>query len=222
MKGFALAMVAVAALGATRADAQNPSPAPVERPMVIDTPPPLPFGPGPEGPMDPERMRQLRAQVEERWGAMVQQELHLTDQQMDRVRTAARAHQDRKRDLMRRRMDLERGIQRQMQPGVAANNDSLSRMLEGMGRMRVEDAQSDEQLNRDLSFLTPVQRVRFFMMQRRFEERLREIRQNRMGGQGGPGGPAGAPGMRPGRQPGMQGQRRPQGQPRPQGQRPLD
>jgi hypothetical protein len=45
--------------------------------------------------------------------------------------------------------------------------------------MRVEEAQSDEQLSRDLNFLTPVQRAQFFMMARRFEERLRMIREQR-------------------------------------------
>ena len=164
--------------------AQNPLPA--ERPMGADTPPMWrqamrPSAPGQRG--DPAQMERLRQQVEERWGRMVQQELQLNDQQMDRVRAATRPHQDRRRDLGRRRMDLERGIQGQMQPGVAANQDSLSRMLDAMGHLRVEDAQSDEQLNRDLNFLTPVQRARFFMMSRRFEERLREIRERRMGGE---------------------------------------
>ena len=184
MKRAVLHAAVIAAAIVPAALAQNPPAGQPERPMVIDTPAPGPWGPGmgpgPGGPVgDPERMRELRARIEERWGQMVQQELQLNDQQMDRVRAATRAHQDRRRDLMRRRMDLERGIGRQMQPGVAANNDSLSRMLDAMGRLRVEDAQSDGQLNRDLTFLTPVQRARFFMMQRRFEERLREIRERR-------------------------------------------
>jgi Spy/CpxP family protein refolding chaperone len=143
---------------------------------------------------DQERLRMLRMQIEQRWGRMVQQQLQLDDQQMDRLRTAIRANQDRRRDLMRRQADLERAIGGQMQPGVAANSDSLNRMLEGMGRLRLEHAQSDQQFMRELGFLTPVQRARFFMMQRRFEERMREIRRR------GPGGP-GAPGARPMLQP---------------------
>ena len=179
-----LSAAVLAAALAPAAQAQNPPTGQAGRPMAADTPPPAAWGPGmmegPGGPRgDPERMRELRQRIEERWGQMVQQELQLNDQQMQRVRTATRAHMDRRRDLMRRRMDLERAIGQQMQPGVAANNDSLGHMLDAMGRLRVEDAQSDEQLNRDLSFLAPVQRARFFMMQRRFEDRMREIRGRR-------------------------------------------
>lgn len=187
MNSVVLAAAALAVF-ATAVPAQNPPPA--ERPMAADTLPMRRFrmvpnqgGGAPWG--DPQRMRALRQQVEERWGRMVQQELELNDQQMDRVRVATRAHQDRRRDLARRRSDLGRGIQGQMQPGVAAHQDSLSRMLDAVTRLRVQEAQSDEQLNRDLTFLTPVQRARFFMMTRRFEARMLEIRQRQRGAQPG-------------------------------------
>ena len=129
-------------------------------------------------PGGPEAER-LRAEVEERFGRMVRTELQLNDQQMERVRTAMRANQDRRRDFMRREMDARRAIQRQMQPGVQANNDSLNRMLDQVSRLQVERAQSDQQFMRDLDFLTPVQRARFVMMTQRFENRMREIRERR-------------------------------------------
>jgi len=191
-KRAVLVAAVLAAAMAPAAMAQNPPTGQNNRPMTADTPPPAMWGPGMRGGPggyrgDPQRMQQLREQIMERWGQMVQQQLQLNDQQMDRVRTATRAHMDRRRDLVRRRMDLERAIGQQMQPGVAANSDSLGHMLDAMGRLRLEDAQSDEQLNRDLSFLTPVQRARFFMMQRRFEDRMREIRARRGMGPMGPG-----------------------------------
>ena len=198
MKRAVQAAAVLAAVLAPLAIAQNPPAGQNSRPMTADTPSPEMWGPGMRGRRDdfrgdPQRMQQLRQQIMERWGQRVQEELQLNDQQMDRVRAATRAHMDRRRDLMRRRMDLERAIGQQMQPGVAANSDSLGRMLDAMGRLRVEDAQSDELLNRDLSFLTPVQRARFFMMQRRFEDRVREIRMRRMGPMG-PDGMDGRPG----------------------------
>jgi hypothetical protein len=178
MKSVILTVAAMAAFAPALAS-QNP---PTDRPPATESLPmrrPM-MGPRPGFQGDPERMQALRRQIEERWGRVVQQELALSDQQMERVRAATRAHQDRRRDLGRRRADLERGIQGQMQPGVAANQDSLDRMLEAMARLRVQDAESDEQLNRDLGFLTPVQRARYFMMARRFEERLRAIRQRQL------------------------------------------
>lgn len=187
-----VAMVpAVAAVLATASLAQQPGRPPLDtaRPMMpmmgrMDMPPG----------QEPPRLMQLRQQIEERFGRMVQTELQLSDQQMDRVRQAMRASQDRRRDLDRREMDLHRAIQQQLQPGVAANNDSLNRMLEQVAAVRTQRAQSDQQFLRDLSFLTPVQRARFMMMLRRLEQRVREVR-----GRMGPDGP-GAP-MRPMMQP---------------------
>jgi len=177
MKRVTLAAL-VLALAAPVLAAQ--SPVNEGRPLDTDSPPMWRRGMRPGA--DPAQAERLRQLVEERWGRIVQDRLALSDQQMDRVRTATRAHQDRRRDIGRRRMDMERAIGQQMQPGVAANQDSLSRLLDRMARLRVEEAQSDEQLNRDLGFLTPVQRAQFFMMSRRFEERLREIRERRLGG----------------------------------------
>jgi len=141
--------------------------------------PPAPDAPpAPRAPRAPQAER-LRMQVEERFGQMVKQQLDLNDEQMDRLRTAMRANQDRRRELGRREMDLRRAIQRQMQPGVAANNDSVNRALEQIGRIRIERAESENQFMRDLNFLTPVQKARFFSLTQRMEERMREVREQR-------------------------------------------
>ena len=166
--------------GATAASAQQP-----ERAMPV-TPEPeslryLPPAPGP----DPERARQLRQQIEERFGTMVQARLELTEPQMQQLRVAMRANQDRRRDLMRREMDIRRNMQRQMQPGVAANNDSLAQLLEQQGRLRVELAQSDEQFRREVGFLPPVKQVQLMQMMRNFDERVRDVSRRRPGGPGG-------------------------------------
>lgn len=158
--------------------AQEPA-QPAQPPQAPQTPQPGwqdGRGPGRQGP-EAER---LRMQVEERFGQMVKTQLELNDQQMERLRTAMRANQDRRRDLGRREMDLHRAVQGQMQPGRAANNDSLNRMLEQLGRIRVERAESDNTFLRDLNFLTPVQKARFMMMSQRMEERMREVRERRM------------------------------------------
>jgi len=170
-----LGMVAVlAAAFAGGVAAQNPPQAMPDsmRPMMRDRMPMM--GPGQR--MAPE---DIRAQIEARWGQMVQTQLGLSDQLMDRLRTAERANQDRHRDLSRREEDLRRTVQNQLQPGVAANSDSLNRALDALAAIRVQHAQSDQQLLRDLSFLTPVQRARYAIMARRFQERIEDIRERR-------------------------------------------
>lgn len=160
-------------------------------PLVAQNPPAGPpppardsadgFEPAMRGMMgDPQRMQQMRMQVEERFGRMVQTELRLNEQQMTQLRTAMRANQDRRRDLMRREMDLRRAVGNQLQPGVAANNDSLNRMMSALSQVRVQQAQSDDQFQRDLGFLTPVQKARFLMMSQRLQERMQEVRRRTM------------------------------------------
>lgn len=132
-------------------------------------PPPRPE-PGP-------RAQVLREQVEARFGRMVQADLELTDTQMQQVRQAIRANQDRRIAMMRREQDLRRDARMQMERGGSANADSVSRLTESISRLRVEKAQSDDQLVRDLGFLPPVKRARLLNMMQRFEQRVQEIRQ---------------------------------------------
>jgi len=152
-----------------------------------------------------DRAAAIRAQIEERWGQRVQAELGLTDQQMDRLRTAQRANQDRHRDLNQREADLIRGVMDQLRPGVAANSDSLNRALDGIAAIRVQRAQAEQQELRDLSqFLNPVQRARLMLMRQQLMNRIDQIRRGGAPGMGagfgqgmGPGGPGMGPGMMP-------------------------
>lgn len=171
MKRVTMAVAVLVLAGAASAAAQQAPPQDsMRRPMAGMR------GQMPMGAMRGQTPEQLRAQIEERWGSMVQTQLGLNDQQMERLRTAERANQDRHRDLNRREEDLQRALRDQLQPGVAANNDSLSRSLDALAAIRVQHAQSDQQLLRDIQFLAPVQRARYMMMARRFRERVDALR----------------------------------------------
>ncbi len=209
---MAVVLAGVAARGAA---AQNPPPRP-----QADTlqPAPEPMGPM-QDPMDP-RAQQLRMQVEERFGRMVQTDLQLDEQQMQRLRQAMRANQDRRRDLNRREMDIQREIGRELTPGQEAS-PRLSRLLTDQAQLRTQRAQSDEQFVRDLEFMPPAKRARFLIMARRFEMRMQEIIRERPGRPGMQPGEPGRPGAGPRDRPGMGPDRpqRPGGAGRPQ-QRP--
>jgi hypothetical protein len=196
-------MVIVMALAGGAAAQQPP---PQQRPAQPDTMRPRLWQPRFQPEMqDRDRVMRFQQQIEERFGRMVQTELDLNDPLMDRLRTAMRANQDRHRDLNRREQDLHRAIGNQLQPGVAANQDSLNRLLEAALQARLGHVQSDQQFNRELAqFLSPVQRARLMMMMRRFEDRVDEIR-GRVGRRIGP-----QPGLPPAMQPGQRPMRRPQ------------
>ncbi len=155
--------------------------------MSADTPPPMRRGMMRPGMMRPGMMaddtmraRMLREQIEQRFGRMVQQELQLTEPQMQQLRGAVRAHQERRRELGQRQQAVNQAIRYQMRPGIAADRDSLARLLDAQTHLRVEHVQQEEQLERELSFLTPMQRARFMQMMRTFEQRIQEIRMRQM------------------------------------------
>jgi hypothetical protein len=141
-----------------------------------------------------QRTQQLRMQIEQRFGQRVQMELGLTDQQMDRLRAAERNTRDRHQALADREQDLRRAVGQQLKPGVAANADSLNRLLDAIAQNHVSRAQEEQQEMRDLAqFLTPVQRARLLMMRQQFMQRVQAIREGRWnppaGRPGNPGGP---------------------------------
>ena len=205
MKKIARTLLILAPLGALPLVARAQQP--VNPPMIADS---APMGPGMMRPgmmrrgmmmQDTMRARMLRERIEQRFGQMVQQELQLTEPQMQQLRTAVRAHTERRRELAQRQQAVNQAIRFQMRPGIAADRDSLARLLDAQTHLRVEHVQQEEQLERELGFLTPVQRARFMQMMRTFEMRIQEIRMRQMRGMG-PGGPQQGPwGPRPDQRP---------------------
>jgi len=141
----------------------------------------------PGGPMmNQQRREELMGQIQERFAQRVQAQLGLTDQQMDRLRTEMRSDRDQHQQLQDHEQDLRRAIGEQLRPGVAANPDSLSRLLDAVAANHVARAQLEQQELRSLSFITPVQRARLLMMRQMLMQRVETIRQGRF--RGPPGG----------------------------------
>jgi len=185
--------------GAGPAAAQNP---PAGQPPAQSPDSTMPFGgPGgggrgrmfPRGQFGQQRMQQLRSQIEERFAQRVQAELSLTDQQMDRLRAAERTSRDRRQALNDHEQDLRRAVGEQLKPGVAANADSLNKLLDAIAQNHVARAQEEQQEMRDLSqFLNPVQRARLLIMRQRLMQNVQAIREGRWrppAGRPGLGGP---------------------------------
>ncbi len=149
-----------------------------------------------EGMQNPDRAAMMRAQIEERFGQAIRNQLGLNDQQMERLRTVSRANEDRHRDFNQREADMFRAAMDQMKPGVAANQDSLAHLLDGIAALRVQRAQSEQQELRELAqFLNPLQRVKLLVMRQQLMNRVQAIRRG--------GGMGRGEGMGPGMQPGM-------------------
>lgn len=155
---------------------------------------------------DTVEAERLRAQIEQRFSQRVQEELKLTPEQATKLRASQERFGTRRRSLMRQQMERRRALEDQMQPGVAANADSVRKLMDGMRAGRAEMLKIEQDEDQEMSgYLTPVQRARYQQMREHLIRRVNEMRQERRGRMG-PGGPGGR--MGPGTRPGGQGPRR--------------
>ncbi len=155
---------------------------------------------------DAER-QQLQRELRQRWNARVRQDLNLTDDQAVKLQATEDRHLAQRRDLAQQQRGVQEALRQQLQPGIAANGDSVRRLMDTREKNRATLAQIDRDEDRELAgYLTPVQHARYQMLRQQLQERIRQIReQRRLRGQAGPR--AGIPGPRP--RPGGRPRRRP-------------
>jgi Spy/CpxP family protein refolding chaperone len=138
-----------------------------------------------------ERER-LQQEIERRFGAVVQQQLGLSNDQADRLRATEERFRTRRRTIVRQQLLLRFGLQDQMRPGQAANPDSVRRLMDAMQANRGDLLRLDQDQDREMSgYLTPVQRARYQMLRERLLQRLQEVRRERAAQR------EGRPGLRP-------------------------
>ncbi len=136
------------------------------------------------GPDDPARAQLLRQRIEDRFAALVKEEVGLTDAQLARLRATSTTYGGRRRDLEGLERLLRSSLADQMRPGVAANQDSVSRLTDALVNLRSSYAQTFRDENVEMAkYLTPVQRSQLLAMRERFARRVQEIRRQHQSGQ---------------------------------------
>jgi Spy/CpxP family protein refolding chaperone len=164
-------------------------------------------------PRDTAAMRARHEEFQKRMEARLKQDLNLTDDQVTKLRATREKFMTQRRDLMKRGRDVRDGLRSQLQPGVAANADSVKKLLDLRQQLYGSRAQLARDMDRELAtYLNPVQRARIEMLAERMMMRQRGrggwgrgMRDGRPGGPGGWGGPPGPDGrdrMRGGGPPG--------------------
>ena len=102
---------------------------------------------------DPVRAERLRLMIEQRFGERVKEELGLTDDQAMRVRTALGGLAARRRGMEQEERRIRQALAFQLRPGVAANPDSVARLVDALTNHRVAYAQTFRDEMRELSNL---------------------------------------------------------------------
>lgn len=133
------------------------------------------------------RADSLRHRIEQRFAARVQEQLGLTTDQATKLSVTSREFDGRRRDLALRERQIREAVGAQLQPGVAANQDSIARLTDALIQLRITEAQNArDELKEQSKYLTPVQRARLYTMRERFSHRVREVHGHR-GRHGGMG-----------------------------------
>jgi hypothetical protein len=151
---------------------------------------------------DTAEARALRDRIEAAFSERVQENLNLTSEQSTKLRATQERFGARRRTLQQQQMERRQAIDDQMQPGVAANQDSLRKLLDAQRAGRTELAKIEQDEDQEMAgYLTPVQRARYQQMRGRLMQRVVEMQLERREGRGmgqGRGMGTQRPGMRGG------------------------
>src|SRR5213079_1087922 len=147
-----------------------------------------------------DAVQQLQRQLRQRWNERVRHDLNLSDEQAAKLQGTEGKYQQQRRDIAQRQQAVNEALRGQLQPGVAANGDSVRRLMDAREHNRTALAQLERDEDKEIAgYLNPVQHARYQMMREQLRRRIQDIReQRRARGQGlGPRGGAGRP--RPGK-----------------------
>lgn len=138
----------------------------------------------PEGPG--QRRAALEERFRERIGALVQRRLALTDAQTAKLRASNQRFEQQRRELVREERETRQALRRQLAAGdAAADQQEVARLLDGMlaiHRRRLDIVAAEQ---RELAtFLTPVQRAKYFALQDELRRRMQELQRQRLGDSG--------------------------------------
>jgi len=143
---------------------------------------PLSWASAQRGDSTSQRADSLRHRIEERFALRVQQQLGLTNDQAAKLRVTSREYNTRRRELGSRERAIREAIAGQLQPGLAASQDSVARLTDALIQLRVAEAQlARDELKEQSKYLNAVQRARLYTMRERFAHRIREVHGHRKG-----------------------------------------
>ena len=145
---------------------------------------------------EPEVQR-LQHELRQRWNARVRENLGLSNDQATRLQTTEDTYLAQRRDMAQRQRAINEAMRGQLQPGVAANEDSVRKLMAARERNRASLTQLERDEDREIGgYLNPVQHARYQMMREQLRQRIQQLRQERRG-RGGAIGPHGGARRRP-------------------------
>jgi len=120
--------------------------------------------------------------IRARWHVYVTNQLQLSPDQSAKLQATEDKFDGMRRPIQRRQVEIARALNAQLQPGVAADNDRVTKLLaeqqENRGKLQDLDRQQEAEM---AGYLTPVQRVRYQRQRELFRQRVQRILEGRPG-----------------------------------------
>jgi hypothetical protein len=139
------------------------------------------------------RRQALIQQITERFMGNFRQQAGLTPEQYQKFRGVAQRSFQERRLRQQQEQEFWRALESQMRPGVAANPDSVTKLLDGIVAIRTANLEALRADQKEYAtFLSPVQRAHLFLQFERLQRNIEEMIQQRIqrgGRQGAPEAP---------------------------------
>ena len=137
----------------------------------------------------------LEQRVRERLGRVVKEQLNLSDDQVTRLQQTNRKYERERIELVKQERDIRISMRSEVLSGDSADQAKVGTLIEQMLKVQRQRIEVVEREQRDLAeFLTPVQRVKYLVLQEQLRRRMEEFRQRGPQRGGGAGGRMGVPG----------------------------
>lgn len=122
----------------------------------------------------------LRQRVMARFMETYRTQAGLSDQQFAQFRREMRRTFETRAALQRRQRDLYVALEGQMRPGVAADADSVSRLLDGLEQVQQDQVNQFKAERKAYSaFLNPVQTAQLVLAWQRLQQQVQQVLQRR-------------------------------------------
>jgi hypothetical protein len=126
------------------------------------------------------RQRQLQQQVVQRLMQNFRAQAGLTDQEYEQFREVITRSFTQRTEIQLRERSLWLALDGQMRPGVAADADSLTRIMDSLVDVQSELVELQRRDQQEYAeFLTPVQRAQLMLTTRRLQNNIQGIMQRR-------------------------------------------
>ena len=129
------------------------------------------------------QVQKLQQEIRARWHRYIVTQLQLNSDQAGQLQTTEEKFDGLRRPIQRRQVEIARELNRQMQPGVPADNDAVARLLAEREDNRAKLQDLDRQQDREMAgYLTPVQRVRYQRQREWLKGQIQQMRERRQEG----------------------------------------